>query len=224
MKPFCSLPKRAMSLNLLFAMAARRAGLSSSYCSTLRAVQIVLDRRAVRDDPALVELAGRLQRTILSGQDVVERGRLTVRSDLRVGMPLVVDELVLVADGRVADPRGRNTSGRCCRLRRSATPTSARTGRTCRRDDVELAARVVAVAGIDGQQPVFDLPPRAGGVGLLVAAPAVESLAVEEQRPAGLLLLRRELVLCGSGGAGGFLRDGRPTRATPPSQRQRSPA
>ena len=56
-----------------------------------------------------VPLAGRLERTIVGRQDVVERGGLAVRADLRVGMPLVVDHLVLVADGASRGPRGRST-------------------------------------------------------------------------------------------------------------------
>ena len=50
MWPFCGLPKRAMSLNLLLAIAAFSAGESSSYCSTLLAVQPVLDVVALDDD------------------------------------------------------------------------------------------------------------------------------------------------------------------------------
>ncbi len=145
-------------------------------------------------DPALVELTGRLQRTILSGQHVVERGRLTVRSDFRIGMPLVVYELVLVADSRWHIFEDEILQPAVAAFGDAPLPRQVESVELDRRDDIERATRVGAVAGIDGQQPVFDLPPGAGGVGLLVAVPAVERLPVEEKNPAGLLFRRCELV------------------------------
>ena len=171
-----------------------------------RAVQIVLHRRTVRNDPALVELPGRLQRTILRGQHVVERGRLAVRSYFRIGMPLVVYELVLVADSRWHIFEDEILQPAVAAFGDAPLPRQVESVELDRRDDIERAPRVGAVAGIDGQQPVFDLPPGAGRVGFLVAVPAVERLPVEEKNPAGLLFRRRELVVdsAGAGGAGGF--------------------
>ncbi len=65
----------------------------------LLSVQPVLDRLAAHDDSRRVPFAGRFQRPIGSLQDIVERGRLPMRPDLRIRMSLVIDHLVLVADG-----------------------------------------------------------------------------------------------------------------------------
>ena len=171
----------------------------------LRAVQVVLDGLAVRDHAALIPLAGRAERPILGGKDVVERGRLPVRSDLRVGVALVVDQLVLVADGRVLILEDEVLEAAVAAFRYTPLPgqLEAVVGRG--RDDVALTARIGPVAGIDGQQSIFDAPPRAGGVRLLVAAPAVERFPIEQQRPAGLLFLRRQLI---DGVSRGLLGDG----------------
>src|SRR5262249_54597708 len=69
-----------------------------------------------------------------------------------------------------------------------------------RRNEVARAQRILAVVGRKRQESVLDLPPRAAGVRLLVAAPAVEALAVEQQLPAVTLFLGRELIVRRRGG------------------------
>ena len=99
MCPSIFVPKPATSLNLLLAMAALTSGEPSSYSSTLRAVEPVLHVVAAHEHARLVPLADRTQRLVRGrGQDVVEGGRLPVRSHLGVGMAGVVQHLVLVGD------------------------------------------------------------------------------------------------------------------------------
>src|SRR6185295_6570087 len=65
----------------------------------LDAIQPVLDVGAVDDDAAGVDLAGGLDRFVGgSGNRVVKRCGLAVRPDLRVRVPHVVDDLILVRD------------------------------------------------------------------------------------------------------------------------------
>ena len=126
-------------------------------------------------------------------------------------MPLVVYELVLVADGGWQVLEDEIFQPAVAAFGNAPLPRQVEPVELDRCDDVERATRIAAVAGIDRQQPVFDLPPCAGGVGFLVAAPAVERLPVKEKNPAGLLFRRCELVdrLSRRRGRWGFLRDGR---------------
>ena len=128
-----------------------------------------------------------------------------MRPDLRVGMALIVYQLVLVADGRVLILEDEVLEAAVAAFRYPPLPRQLEAVVGRGRDDVALAARIGSVAGIDGQESFFDAPPRARGVRLLVAAPAVERFPIEEQRPAGLLLLRRELI---DGASRGRLGDG----------------
>ena len=151
--------------------------------------------------------AGFSGRGIGGRKHIIERSRLTVRTDLRVGVTVVVYELVLVTDGRVLILEDEVLEAAVAALRNAPLPGELEAVEGGGRDDVALAAGVGAVAWIDGQESVLDPPPRAGCVRLLIAAPPVEGLPVEEQHPAGLLFLSRELIDRVSGC--GLLCDGR---------------
>ncbi len=221
MWPFCSLPNRATSLNLLLAIAPRRSAESSSVLEHAGVVEIVVDANAagydaarVHADLAHVPFAGgfldRLEhrRGHADRQDVVERRGLAVRPDLRVGMALVVDLLVLVADRRVHVLQHEILQPAVAALAHAPFPAQLEAIEGRGGDDVALATRVLAIAGIDRQQPVHHFPSRADRVGALVGAPAVERRAVEEEDPAVLLLGSRELIR-GRGGRRRRLTDGR---------------
>jgi hypothetical protein len=149
----------------------------------LLAVQPVLDVAAVRADFADVPFAGRLDRTLVRLQHVVERGGLAVRANLGVGVPLVVDDLILVADCRALILEDEVLHAAVGARRRLPFPAQVEVVVHLRADDVARAARVLAVVGRQRQRAVLDLPARLAGVGLLVAPPAGEGLPVEQRRP-----------------------------------------
>ncbi len=149
-------PRDVLELALRDRCAQRRAvELVLQHAS---AVQVVLDCRPVRHDPALIELTGGPDRTILSGEDVIERRRLPMRADLRVGVPLIVDELVLVADGRIQVLEDEVLQAAVAALGDPPLPRQLEPVELSRRDDVALPTRVFPRAGTDGQQPLFNAP------------------------------------------------------------------
>src|SRR5688572_2190437 len=100
--PVLQLSKPLDALELALVDGGLQVGRLELILQHFRAVQPVLDGLAPHDDPRKVEFAGRLDRAVRGRQDVVERRRLPLRAQLRIRMPLVVDDLVLVADRRVA--------------------------------------------------------------------------------------------------------------------------
>src|SRR5689334_6025580 len=173
-------------------LAERRA--VERVAEDLGAVQPVLDVVAADDDAAGVPLARGLQGAVGGGHDVVERRRLPVRPDLGVGVPLVVDQLVLVADRAVAVLEHEVLQAAVAALRDAPVPRQLELPVRLGGDDVTRTARVGLVARGEAEEAVLRDPARAGGIGALVAVPAVEAGPVEEQRPAGLLLGGRQLI------------------------------
>jgi len=155
----------------------------------------VLDGVAFHHDAAGVQLACRLQRPIRGGEHVIERRRLPLRSHLGIRMTLVVDELIFVTDGGIQVFEHEVLHAAVAGLRNPPLPRQLELLVGARRNDVARASRILAVVGRKRQESVLDLPPRAGGVRFLVAAPAVEALAVEQQLPPVTLLLGRELIV-----------------------------
>ena len=85
MCPFCGVPNRATSLNLLAAIAAFSAGEPSSYVSTLLAVQPVLDVRTLDGDLRCCSTRRRAcSGRFSAGEHVIQRRGLALRADLRV--------------------------------------------------------------------------------------------------------------------------------------------
>src|SRR3954471_7360503 len=150
----------------------------------LLAVEDVLDVRAADDHFAGVPLAGGVHRPIVRREDVVQRRGLTVRADLRVGVPLVVYQLVLVPDRRGLILEHEVLDAAVAALRDPPFPSQVELIVGLCGDDVALTLGVAGAGLRDGEHPVLHLPAGVRRVGLLVAAPAVEGLAIEELHPA----------------------------------------
>ena len=225
MWPFCSLPNRSIPLNLLFSIAARSSGESSSVLEDPRVVQVVINARASGDDAALVDadpagiplaggfldtwrhLPGRTRWTCRRRQHVVERRSLPMRADLRVRMPLVIDLLVLMADGAGLVLENEVLQAAVAARRDLPFPCQVEQIVGLTGDDVALAPCVLAVPGGKHQESVGDRPARAGGIRFLVEAPAGQRLAIEQPdgRAAGVRRRRRPRLVgaCGHDEGGG---------------------
>src|SRR5262245_21562358 len=153
----------------------------------LLAVQVVLDVQGADDHFARVPLPCRLHRTVVRRHHVVERARLPVRTDLRVGVALVVDHLVLVADGGGLVLEHEILDAAVASLRDLPLPAQVELREGVGGDDVALTLGVPLAGLRDRQQPALDLPARLFRVGFLVAAPALQCLAVEELNPGAIL-------------------------------------
>ena len=182
MWPFCSLPNRSIPLNLLFSIAALQLGRIELVLEDPRVVQVVIHARASGDDAALVDadpagvplagwfldtrghLPGRTRWTCRRRQHVVERRRLAVGADFRVGVPLVVDQLVFVADGRIPVLENEVLQAAVAARRDLPLPGQVEQIVGLGGDDVARAARVLAVPGGKRQESVGDRPARAGGI------------------------------------------------------------
>jgi hypothetical protein len=127
---------------------------------------------------------------------IVERGQgaIAVAAELRVGMPLVVEDLVLAADGRTAAGFGAGAGDgvevgldeildAAVRARREfEIGDEFEIGETFARDDVAAGGGFLAVVFQNGEDTVFDDPAFGGkrlGAG---AAPAVRGLPSQSRR------------------------------------------
>src|SRR5688572_19955002 len=106
-----------------------------------------------------------------------------MRTDLRIGMFRVVDDLILVADGRVLILEHEVLHPAVGARRGFPFPAQVEVVVGLSRDDVAGTTGILAIVGWQGQRAVVDLPARLAGVGFLVTAPSGERLAVEERRP-----------------------------------------
>ena len=131
------------------AVRARRTGPWCHSASARRSMPLT-------HDAAHVPFAGRLQRPIRCGEHVVERRRLPLRSDLRVGVPLVVDHLVLVADGRVHVLEDEVLHAAVAAQRDLPVPGQLEVIVGLRRDQIARAARVLAVVLGEREHAVLD--------------------------------------------------------------------
>jgi hypothetical protein len=151
----------------------------------------VLDVLAADDYFTRVPLPRRLERPIVRRHDVVERRGLAMRADLRVGMPLVVDQLVLVADGIGPVLEHEVLHAAVAALRDLPFPAEIELLEGLGADDVLPALRVSLAGGGGGQHAVLDTPAGAGRIGFVVASPSIQRLAIEELDPARLAVAVR---------------------------------
>jgi hypothetical protein len=103
-----------------------------------------------------------------------------VRPDLRVGVPLVVDHLVFVTDGARLVLHHEVLEAAVAPFGDLPLPFDVELIVGGVGDDVLGAAGVPGLAGGERDDPVLDFPEGPGRVGLLVATPAVQGLAVEQ--------------------------------------------
>ena len=116
-------------------------------------------------------------------------------------MPLVVDDLIFVADGLRQILEDEVFDAAVAGLRDPPLPGQLELLERRRRDDVAGTLRVLAVVRRQREESVVDLPPTPRRVRTLVPTPAVEAVPVEEQLPAVTLFLGCELIVrCRRGG------------------------
>jgi hypothetical protein len=100
-------------------------------------------------------------------------------------MPLVVDDLILVADGRVAVFEDEILDAAVAARRDLPVDHELELFEGVLRDDVALAVRVFPVVRRKRERTVLRLPAGVRGIGFFVSAPPVERVTIEEQDPAG---------------------------------------
>ena len=173
-----------MPLNLLSSTAAASAGLPSSYSSTFTPLSQCSTWLPVTSDARMVPLADRPRRVRRSGLDVVERRGLPLSArHLGVLVPLVVDDLILVADSGVTVFGDEVLQPAVAAGADLPLEIEIERVELVARHDIPLAERVRSVVVRDAERAVADPPTGAGGVRLLVAAPTAERSAVEQQSP-----------------------------------------